>query len=127
MTEIEMSSPINPMLQVGYCIAESRPGYAVTRRGEPIVIFGVTGTASGAGSPWLLATDAIKEYPIVFYRKSKDFIREMREMYDELENYVYCGNDLSIRWLGWAGFEFDEPQGDFMRFWWKRGDARCAQ
>lgn len=120
--EMEACSPMNPMLQLGYSIALSSPGYAILKDGQVEVVFGATGSANGAGVPWLLATPEVERHPITFLRASRGFIDEMKERYNRLENWVHVQNKLSMRWLRWAGFEFDKPDSsrpDFIRFFWE--------
>lgn len=109
------------MDQIAYCIENSDPGYAVLLGDDPIVIFGVVPKGEG-GVPWMLATDDLNRYGVTFYRESKKYMHKVRERFPYLENYVYTKNEASKRWLKWLDFKFDEPIGNFQRFYWERGD-----
>ena len=123
--EIRVSSEVSVEMAVAYSIVASTPGWAVELNGKPVVVFGARDTGGGRGEPWLVATDVIEQYPVHFYRISRDYIRQLRERYSLLENWTDARNVLSVRWLRWAGFiiEKAEPWGvkgfGFHKFWWE--------
>lgn len=132
LEEIRASVGIPPALAVGFSIATSAPGWAVELHGEPVAVFGArrvpdpAGAGRRSGVPWLVATDAIDQYPVHFYRVSRSIISDIRNQYDYLENWVDERNALSVRWLKWARFTVAEPEPwgvmrlGFRRFWWRR-------
>ena len=79
--------------------------------GQPEVMFGVgdVNVLTGAGSPWLLGTDAVEKHYVAFLRLSVDFRAQLLERYSVLTNIVHDGNRASIRWLRWLGFKFSDP------------------
>jgi hypothetical protein len=125
-----MNCGVDPALAVGFSIACSAPGWAVELNGSPVAVFGVRPVGGRKGMPWLLATDEIERHPVHFYRISKGIIQEMRGRYGFLENWVHEENRLSTRWLAWAGFTIEPPEGrrPFRRFWWSKGeDQSCVR
>ena len=92
--------------------------------GELACLWGVCPISllSSKGSPWLLATPVIEQYPMAFLRRCKPYIKKFKELYSSMENYVDVRNTVAIHWLKWMGFKFDEakPWGvkglDFYRF-----------
>lgn len=73
----------------------------------PTIIFGCA-DYDGFGVPWLLATDDINKIKVQFILKSQDIIKPWKQKYSLLTNYVHSSNKLSIRWLKWLGFLFQE-------------------
>jgi len=102
--------------------------WAVVSERETIAIFGCAATAilSQTGIPWMVGTDRVAEFPISFARGGRRYVREMLTRFSYLENWVDVRNELSIKWLKWCGFHFDDPipygyeQKLFYRFWMKR-------
>lgn len=79
--------------------------------GEPAAMFGVRRPfiLSGKGIIWLLGTDDLVKMRKSFVENSMKYVNEGFKYADSLENYVWIENKLSIRWLKWCGFKFDEP------------------
>jgi hypothetical protein len=91
---------------------------------RPELMWGATSPTllSSTGTPWMLGTDAYREFTRDFLRCSRFFVRRMLTLFTRLENYVHAENADAIRWLRWCGFGFDwEPvqfNGEnFHRFW----------
>jgi hypothetical protein len=94
---------------------------------DPVCCFGVApySVLGDKGSPWMLGTDGIKdrEASRCVRLLSRYYIEKMLECFPILENYVDARNTISIKWLKWCGFNFDEakPFGInkelFYRFW----------
>ncbi len=94
--------------------------------GNPEVMFGARylNVLTNVGCPWLLGTDAINENSALFLRSSVWWRDQLLARYAVLRNVVDCRNAVSIRWLGWLGFEFSKPftfnGHDFMVFEMRR-------
>jgi len=97
--------------------------------GRPELAFGVGSAtiSSLVGRPWMLSTEELFKHQIQAVRWTKAIILDMLLDYPYLENWTYAESRKSIRWLRWAGFEFDkEPQTFgcqgklFYRFWRER-------
>lgn len=78
---------------------------------KPVIIFGVApiSVVGQEGAPWLVGTDRVKDCRRQFMQECKGYLDSMQAAYpQELHNFVDVRNDISIRWLKWLGFEFDE-------------------
>jgi hypothetical protein len=78
---------------------------AVLLDGKVVFIYGVAGTKGGAGVPWLLASDLLKEVTKPFIKNSKGYLEELFRGYTALYNVAWSKNVVHIRWLEWLGFE----------------------
>jgi len=96
--------------------------------GEPFCAFGVIPypLLRIRGVPWMLGTDKVKTAIRGIAKYSKEYILEMLEPFEILENYVDARNIVSINWLKRCGFKVEaaEPFGleqmPFHRFWMKK-------
>lgn len=96
-------SPIEAILQSLEVSSEAWEGWV----GDDLIcMFGVGSItyATGAGSPWMLGTDAIGRHFVIFARVSRLWITDVRARYGHLHNYVYEKNTDALRWLSWLGF-----------------------
>lgn len=113
-------------LLLGYEMGEEC--YTAYHNNIPVIIFGVTSkyNLTRSGVPWMLSTKELKIPSVTILKISKRIVDNMKEIYYDLENYVDARNDVSINWLKWLGFEFDEPKPVgkygvlFYRFFWKK-------
>ena len=93
--------------------------------GEPVLCFGAAPfTMIGDGaSPWMLASDRIKEVKTHVLRASRNFTNFLISEYVYLENYIHAENVVSMAWLRWCGFKHSDgkPMGRngelFYKFW----------
>ena len=93
--------------------------------GEPVVLFGVgQGRDAEIGVPWMLGTDGISAIRASFVLASIVQRDRMLKQFRVLQNMVHAGNEISIRWLRWLGFNIEEkpfgPGGHFFHFWMER-------
>lgn len=123
--EIWRTSMSAPAAAIERAIGSSERAWTALIDGEIMCVFGVVTSSlvTARGSPWLLGSDLIAEYPYEFLGHSRDFLERMKSGYDGLTNYVDVDNDVSITWLKWLGFAFeDEPmpygilQRPFLKF-----------
>lgn len=107
----------------------SRRARAAYADGRLVALYGVlTQTIlSDEGHPWLCATAAIEdpETRRAFIAHSIPELLWVGGDLSLLWNLVYAGNRISIRWLKWMGFEFEDAPymvrgHEFLRF--KMGD-----
>lgn len=76
----------------------------------------------GIGSPWMLGTNTLGDWPRTLARDARRYIGEVARVYPVLENYVDVRNTASVTLLAWLGFSFDAPRPygvaglPFMRF-----------
>lgn len=110
--ECRLASGLSPMEALLKGVEASQYCSVVVINGRPCAVVGLTiiSLLSGVGVPWMLAThDAVKNRR-VFINNSRQGVEDMRSICPNLFNYVHVDNTISIRWLKWMGFKFDEPQ-----------------
>lgn len=78
--------------------------------GDVQCLFGVGAFSllSDDGTPWFLGRAGVERHARQFVLHSKRYVEEMHADYERLANIVHADNALSIRWLKWLGFQFDE-------------------
>ena len=85
--------------------------------GAPFCMFGVCAASRLCrhGIPWLLGGTQIEANAVGFLRRSKSCLREVRQEYGILSNFVDARNLAAIRWLKWLGFTIlpVQPHGPF--------------
>lgn len=93
--------------------AQSDKAWTGLLDGEPVIMFGVARPSmlSSSGIPWMLGTDKLVESrrnQLIFLRRNKKYVEEMKIGYNILENFVSMKNKFSVKWLSWLGFTIDE-------------------
>lgn len=63
----------------------------------------------GIGAVWLLGSDLVTKVKKRFLIETLKYVIEMRKSFPILINYVMVGNEVSQRWLRWAGATFHPP------------------
>lgn len=109
--ECQLASGLSPLQALQKGVNESQYSSVVIINNKPCAIAGLTvvNVLLGVGVPWMLAThDAVKNRR-VFINNSRQGVQDMLEICPNLFNYVHVENKVSIRWLKWMGFKFDEP------------------
>lgn len=78
---------------------------------EPCVMFGLVrcDILSGKGVLWMLGTNNSLKYRRKFLIHTPNVINEMLSICPYLFNYVHVKNKVSIKWLEWLGFSFEDP------------------
>ena len=77
---------------------------------EPVCLFGVVPLSMlGAGSPWLLSTGRILEYPRPLLKGGRACVAHMLAEFPYLVNYVDARHVRSLRWLARLGFTVYDP------------------
>lgn len=128
--EIHHGSGLEPEVALRYALAVSNIAHAVIWKGEVIALFGIVGELDwgegpGKGSPWMMASDELKDIRKSFLRHCKKYVQDWLKVHGELEGYVWAENEVHIQWLRWLGFQFDEPapyginDQPFLRFFMK--------
>lgn len=78
--------------------------------GRVAAIWGLGGGRLGhIGMPWLLTTNIVEYYPLPFVIIYRREVKKMLEWFPRLENYVLSSYEKSVRLLGLAGFQLDDP------------------
>lgn len=98
---------------------------------EPVAVFGLAlhGILGRTGVPWMLGTDGVVKHKRVFVPNSRVVVSNMLDVAPSLYNYAHAENAVSIRWLKWLGFKFEDaapygPHGElFHRFSMEKGDV----
>lgn len=96
--------------------------------GVPFCMFGVAPLTllGGTGIVWMLGTDGMTMHKRAFLRGSRPVVSAMKKPFHKLENWVDARNSLTIRWLRWLDFTFEDaaPYGveglPFHHFWMER-------
>lgn len=97
--------PVQSLL-IGFHSGET---FAAVYEGRVIALFGCTGIPGVAGCPWMLASPELQKFRKQFVQECRPYCLMMLAVYRHLENRVWCGNTVHIRWLKWLGFTFDPP------------------
>jgi hypothetical protein len=94
------------------CIVFSTYARAGFADGQLGCLWGVgpVSMVDGKGSPWMLATTVLDDYPIVFLKNCKKELEVLKTKYPVLENHIDVRNETAIEWLKWLGFTFEEPE-----------------
>lgn len=86
----------------------------VDQTGLPIGIMGVAPHAAmGVGIAWLLGTTGMETAAVSVGRQTGQYVAEMNDLYPILWANVDARNELSIRWLEWAGFNMIDADPNF--------------
>jgi hypothetical protein len=90
----------------------SRADWALTATvdGVPVAMLGVSclSVVFGEGTPWLLSANGVLRAQKSLLKTCGPVIDRMLASYPRLINLVDERNTVSIRWLRWLGFTFDE-------------------
>lgn len=88
--------------------------------GQVIGMFGVAEDSPKTAVPWLLGADDIPFIAKDLLVQSEKKVKEWKNKYSEMYNFVHCDNRASLRWLEWLGFSFEtEIKNNFVRFKWE--------
>ncbi len=125
----------NAQLAIVRSMQYSDKCYTVLVDDTPCFLFGVCRPSllSNCGLVWMLSTPDI--YKIDFRRHEldlmRDYVLDLLDGYDAIENYVHVANQVSIRWLRFLGFNLDAPAeygpyGKLFRHFEMRAES-CAE
>lgn len=121
--EVEASHDMTPREALEYALGLSTVAWSAWVDDHPVCMFGVAPLSilEGRGTPWMLGTEGVTTWPLVFLRRCKQCVKAMRAVYPTLENFVHDDNELAKRWLSWMGFEVSEPvpfgrRGEMFRY-----------
>lgn len=79
------------------------------RTGLPIGVFGVAAhAAAGLGVAWMMGTAGMEREAHGVARRTRRYVAEMHKLFPVLWNMIDARNELSIRWLEWAGFRMTD-------------------
>ncbi len=76
------------------------------RTGLPVSVFGVAPhLVEGVGLAWMVGTDGMLPEAIHIARHTPEYLAQMQDAYPALWANVDARNEVSMRWLEWAGFK----------------------
>ena len=102
--------PIDEALKV--CVERSYYSKLLIVNDKLIAVFGVRSANDSvlryAGHPWMVTIDNAEGFAKAIVKYSKKAVKDMLEKFDVLVNFVSVDNEVSIRWLKWCGFKFED-------------------
>lgn len=83
-----------------------------TADSKAMCIFGVTTPTalSRIGCPWMLGHKDLPLHAKPFLKLSREYVRQIKQDYDILINWVDARNTLSLRWMKWVGLQVFPPE-----------------
>jgi hypothetical protein len=104
--EVWASSHHDPREAMMMSVMASRDAKVGMVGTHPVCVFGVVpySLLSDRGVPWMLCTAEIEGHARAFLKGNRKVIREWRQSYRLLRNFVDARNVKSIQWLRWLGF-----------------------
>lgn len=122
----------SPFEALEYSVGSSVEIRTVLIDDKPAAMFGCgyRSFLTGAGYPWMLATDDIERAPTAaFLRASVDWRDKLFERYDLLKNTIFTENTDAIHWLEWLGFKISAEfpigsRGNLFRYFEMRASDR---
>lgn len=113
VAEIKAGIDLTPEEAIRMSIHLSSHGWVILdAAGEPIAIFGAApSNIPGTAMMWMVGTEGIRRNSREIARNTRPYLDEMNVTYPYLWNFVDARNDVSLRWLRWAGCRIigDEP------------------
>lgn len=132
--EIRAIADISPLEAVAASAATSAETLVMDLGGKVICIGGVTPVDAAIGTGayvWQLGSPEIDANMVAFYRESRTLRDRWLRQYGLLQNWVYAGNTVSIRYLRRLGYSLADmpmPFGAYglpFYYFFIRGD-RCV-
>jgi hypothetical protein len=80
--------------------------------GVPVVLFGHTkeDIASGVSKPWFMGTKHMDRCGLSILRRTRKYIAKIKAASTKIEATVHKDNNISLKWLKWAGFNIGQPE-----------------
>jgi hypothetical protein len=102
---------VTPLDCMFHGLEHSKKAWTGLIDGVPVCMFGVVPASilGNVGRPWMVGTKHLDAHPFVFLRRCRGCLKEMRESFDILENFVDVRNKRAIEWLVWLGFDIWMP------------------
>lgn len=135
IAEIRAMSGRAPIDSLLWGLRWSREAWVATVDNEPMCIWGVVGGEGSVlggqqGLGWLLTSDVLDDYPLMFWRASKQVLAGLLDRWASLTNMIDCRHEKALRWAQRLGFHFETPRPfgvlglQFQQFTVSRGDLR---
>lgn len=114
VTELLLSHCVDPQEALREGILRSQVALTGVYDGRPIAVAGLhrPWVLSDRGTPWMIGTVDLERRDLrrPFLETSRMVLAEFRQMAPKMENWVWSGNKLAVRWLGWLGFDIHPPE-----------------
>lgn len=102
--EIEALSGVEPDICLAALWDNSIEKITVLDKEQPICLFGVM----PPNNLWLFFAD-VTELPVSFFKESRRMVKRIRELYPDIEGWIYSKNIFALQWSKWVGWNIDEP------------------
>lgn len=103
--EVSAASGLTPAEAIREGIGISRVAYTVLFDGVPVAVFGVSGCLlGGGGAPWMIGTSDLDRHPYAMVKAARPVVKQLREWFAPLANWVDARNTHAIAWLKVMGF-----------------------
>jgi hypothetical protein len=113
LAEIQIGCESSPydILLLSFCLSANNV-YTWMHGDRVVAIFGCAPIdgSPGVGCPWFLGSSLVEQNPRYFVQLAHALIPKWLQEYPLLENVVHAKNEVSIRFLKWAGFTLEEPE-----------------
>jgi len=115
IAEIKAVNGNDPLPELQQALRVSDECWTLEVEGVPAAMFGVAPLADypGVGAIWLLASDDILKVRWFFLKKTRPWVQHFFSKYSTLTNWVDSRNEVHIKWLKFAGFEFTTQETPF--------------
>lgn len=112
LREIDAMTEMSVLEALELSLKTSRKAWAGYFDGEIVALFGVSeySVLGSTGVPWLVGTESLVTNQKAFLRRCAGYVKEMKQGFYVLENYIDCRNDVAINWLRWLGFKMHDPE-----------------
>jgi hypothetical protein len=107
--EVMASDGFSPVEAIIQSWASSKEAWTARMNGEVAAMYGVVIHPAGSaltpvGVAWLLTTVVVDRYPVAFYKKCREVVKELTERYGTLINYTDARYARAVNWAGRLGF-----------------------
>ncbi len=115
VAEIKAVNGNDPLPELKQALLVSDECWTIDHEGLVIGMFGVAPLegSPGVGAIWLLASDDLPKIRWSFLKRTRPWIEHFLSKYHVLTNWVDSRNEVHIKWLKWAGFEFTSATQEF--------------
>ena len=109
--EVDAAAGMTPLEALEWGFVASDSLVLISETGTPVAMGGAAPSDSlpGWGVVWLLGTPWITDHPLAMTKLVRDVLKELKEMYKGVYNWVDDRNEPAKRWLGASGFTLMSP------------------
>lgn len=106
--ELELLS-LSPDRALRFSLRSSLSAWTGTVDDVPVCMFGVSPGELGEGRPWMIGTEDLDRFAVIFLRRCRGQVERMLDLKPVLANYISVDNLRAIQWLTWLGFTLETP------------------